>query len=264
MAIGRTDYEERKEEKIEYFNGQAEKATIEANAQHKKAMDISSVIPLGQPILVGHHSEGRHRADIKRIDTATRKSVEALDKAEYYSHRADTLENNRAISGDDPEAINRYKTKLAELEKAQEQMKKINAYWRKHKTFKGCPGLSDEKAAELDEQMKTAYSWIQRTGPFDLKSNNAEIHRIKEKLETLSTLDGMTAETITFNGGELFINVDINRVQFLFPSKPSEEVRSLLKSNGFRWAPSESAWQRQRTQIAIRTAKDLIPQLEAM
>ena len=266
MAIGRTDYEERKDQKIEYFNEKAEKAETEANAQHEKARNIGSAIPLGQPILVGHHSEGRHRADIKRIDTAYRKAAEAFDKAEYYNNRADTLENNSAISGDDPEAVNRYKAKLAGLEQGQEEMKKVNAYWRKHKKLQGCPELSEEQAAKLDEKMKTAYLCVQRNGPFEdwcLKNNNAEIRRIKEKLEILTRLDGIAEEKITFNGGELRVNVDINRVQFLFPSKPSEEVRSLLKKNGFRWAPSESAWQRQKTIVAIRVAKDLVPRLES-
>lgn len=30
----------------------------------------------------------------------------------------------------------------------------------------------------------------------------------------------------------------------LFPGKPDASVRDLLKANGFRWAPSEGAWQR--------------------
>ena len=38
-------------------------------------------------------------------------------------------------------------------------MKKVNAYYRKHKTCQGCEGVSEEQAAELDESMKNAYSW---------------------------------------------------------------------------------------------------------
>lgn len=37
------------------------------------------------------------------------------------------------------------------------------------------------------------------------------------------------------------------RVQFIFDSKPDAETRDLLKANGFRWAPSQGAWQRQLT-----------------
>ena len=37
------------------------------------------------------------------------------------------------------------------------------------------------------------------------------------------------------------------RIQFIFDGKPSDDIRNILKQNGFRWAPSQSAWQRQLT-----------------
>ena len=40
-------------------------------------------------------------------------------------------------------------------------------------------------------------------------------------------------------------NNEIMRVQFIFPGKPDDETRAMLKENGFRWAPSQGAWQRQ-------------------
>ncbi|WP_461257198.1 phage portal protein [Treponema sp. R80B11-R83G3] len=48
--------------------------------------------------------------------------------------------------------------------------------------------------------------------------------------------------------------------QILFDDIPAPEKRKLLKSNGFKWSPSEKAWQRQRTTNAIYTAKRLIEQ----
>ena len=33
----------------------------------------------------------------------------------------------------------------------------------------------------------------------------------------------------------------------MFDGKPEEAVRNVLKANGFRWAPSQEAWQRQLT-----------------
>jgi hypothetical protein len=156
MPIGRSDYQEHKDQKIDVMLDRAAKARKEADAQYKKAETIGSAIPFGQPILVGHHSEKRHRADVQKIETAQRKFVEANDKASYYAGKADAAAGNNSISGDDPEAVNRYKEKLAVLEADQECMKSINAFWRKHKTIKGFPGLSDEEAGKIDERMKTA------------------------------------------------------------------------------------------------------------
>lgn len=43
-------------------------------------------------------------------------------------------------------------------------------------------------------------------------------------------------------------------MQLLFDDKPSEEQRSKLKSWGFRWSPSNKAWQRQLNSNAIYAA----------
>lgn len=40
-------------------------------------------------------------------------------------------------------------------------------------------------------------------------------------------------------------NVEAMRVQLVFDGKPDDETRTLLKRNGFKWAPSQGAWQRQ-------------------
>jgi hypothetical protein len=97
-----------------------------------------------------------------------------------------------------------------------------------------------------------------------LSNNSAEIRRIKQKIEQLSKLDNTEAETTIFNGGKLVINTEVNRVQFLFDGKPGEEIRALLKSCGFRWAPSEGAWQRQRTWNAINASKRLVSKIEEL
>ena len=261
MAVGREDFADRIEQKVEKYRKRAAKAEAESAQQHNKGNEMSSVIPFGQPILVGHHSEKHHRAAARKIETAHRKGVEASNKAEYYREKAKTVESNQAISGDNPDAMNLYAEKLAKLEALQARMKAVNAYWRKHKTMKGYPKMADDEAAKIDAQMENANPWVQKTGPFQdfrLSNNNAEIRRIKAKLKDMEKLDGMEDETIAFPGGELLINTEVNRVQFHFDDKPSEEIRTLLKQHGFRWAPSEGAWQRQRTERAIRDAKWLL------
>ena len=79
MSVGREDYEERKESKIAAYKQRARKSSVIANQETNRARKMGSVIPLGQPILVGHHSEGSHRALLKRIDGAHQKASEAYD-----------------------------------------------------------------------------------------------------------------------------------------------------------------------------------------
>ena len=55
-------------------------------------------------------------------------------------------------------------------------------------------------------------------------------------------------------GGRAEINEGENRLQLFFDEKPTEEQRQELKHNGFKWAPSQGAWQRQLNRNAIFAA----------
>jgi hypothetical protein len=260
MAVGRSDYEERKERRISRYSDRAAKAGSEANALFEKSHNMASAIPFGQPILVGHHSEGADRSYRNNIENTQRKSFEAAEKAAYYQDKAESAAASNAISGDNPDAVNLYREKLAKLESAQERMKAVNKAFAKGDDALKALGLTDEQIAKMKSNMP---SYERKPYPaWALSNNNAEMRRIKEKIEKLEKLDAAEAETITFKGGKLLVNTEVNRVQFLFDDKPSEEIRTLLKSYGFRWALSEGAWQRQRTMNAIGDAKRLVSKIE--
>ena len=74
-------YAERREIRQDRLDGRADRLTAEATRRFDAAHAIVERIPFGQPILVGHHSEGRHRADIKRIDANMRAGIEAQKAA---------------------------------------------------------------------------------------------------------------------------------------------------------------------------------------
>ncbi len=255
MSIGRKDYEERRESRIERFENRAAAAQTESNAAYEAAHSIMEHIPPGQPILVGHHSERHHRRDLDRIDNNMRKSVEADQKASYYAARAEAAANNTAISSDDPEAVEKLQAKLEGLQAGQTIMKTINAYYRKHKTLDDCPELNPEIRQKIEHSWSMGWYVGIPFPPYALSNNNAEINRIKKRLEALRKVDEMEHTEIEFDGGVIVTNEDINRVQIIFDSKPDEAVRRELKSLGFRWSPREGAWQAQRTPVYLQRAK---------
>ena len=256
MAVGRKDYQERKEEKIIIYNKRAEKASKTANQEFNRAAEMGSVIPFGQPILVGHHSEAGHRRLLKRIDSAHRRGSEAVEKSAYYQNKAENAETNSSISCDDMEAVNLYKKKLEGLEASQERMKAINKAWKQGKEALISLGLTDEEIEKIKSHMP---SYQKSPFPsYSLSNNSAEIRRVKQKLEELNKLDEMKEEKIKIPGGILFVNLEINRIQFIFENVPPEETRKLLKSHGFKWSPTEKAWQRQRTINAVNTTHYLL------
>jgi len=105
-ALGLTDsgetgdrltFAEQQERAVEQAKERAERMEAHAENAEKRAAQAfdradlreeKSGIPLGQPILVGHHSEGRHRRAIERADNAMRKGIEESDKAKYFAGRA--------------------------------------------------------------------------------------------------------------------------------------------------------------------------------
>ena len=159
------------------------------------------------------------------------------------------------ISADDPAAVSKLESKLAKLEKAQETMKAVNAYYRKHKTLDGCPAISPEQAEKLKSEM--ASQWHIEDKPYPtwaLSNNNAEIRRVKERIASLTKQKEMGYVGWEFDGGKVEANTADNRLQIFFDGKPDPDTRADLKGNGFKWAPSAGAWQRQLNDNAIYAA----------
>ena len=159
------------------------------------------------------------------------------------------------ISADDPQAVQKLEKKLESLEKSQETMKSVNAYYRKHKTLDGCPHLPPEELEKLKADM--ASSWHLEDKPFAtwaLSNNSAEIRRVKDRIKSLSQQKEIGFVGWEFDGGKVEANTEANRLQIFFEDKPDEATREALKSNGFRWSPKAGAWQRQLTSNAYYAA----------
>lgn len=83
--ISLVDRAEQRAERFEEYSDKREDDAIRA----KKSVDaICDGIPLGQPILVGHHSERRARKDAERIENGMRRAVKMWETAQYWTARA--------------------------------------------------------------------------------------------------------------------------------------------------------------------------------
>lgn len=149
-----------------------------------------------------------------------------------------------------------------------EDAKTANAYYRKHKTLEGCPGLSKKNRAWLTRPGVFASgdgSPISQYGsPFpayQLASIRGKIERTEQRLAELDRREQQAAEPQTgtaFDGGQIVRNIDLNRLQILFDAIPDADTRAALKQNGFRWSPKNQAWQRQLTDNAERAARQVL------
>lgn len=124
---------ERLERKLEKRQEWADKATVRSGARFGAADRAVAGIEPGQPILVGHHSERRHRAALERCDSNMRRGFEESKLADHHRAKASGLETalDRSIFSDDPDAVESIEARIAANEAKRERMKLINKLYRK-------------------------------------------------------------------------------------------------------------------------------------
>ncbi|MFV1535196.1 DUF3560 domain-containing protein [Phaeobacter sp. A90a-4f] len=268
-------YEEKQQARRARLEAAADRAEARADSHYQRAdlREEVSGIPLGQPILIGHHSEGRHRRAIARADSAMRKSIDEGNRAKDLRAKAASV-GTGGISSDDPDAIRKLSKKLDRLEEKQVKMKAANRViksWAKKGITHETQGAdfdvyaaaltvvcSDYSSAIARELIKPQWGNSGPVGfaPYQLSNNNAEIKRLKMRIAKLEK--AQTQETVrqSYQGVcEVVENAEENRLQFVFEGKPSAEARATMKAHGFRWAPSQGAWQRQLTPNARYNAR---------
>ena len=83
-----TSLVDRAEDRAERFGEYSDRRGDDAEAARAAVARIADGIPLGQPILRGHHSERHARKDAERIENGMRKAVKMWDTSQYWKHRA--------------------------------------------------------------------------------------------------------------------------------------------------------------------------------
>lgn len=226
-------YNDRKQARIDSLYAAAAKRNLEANRRIEAGFNKLDAIPFGQPVHGSRDRNYRRKAS-DQIDSGYRLSKEA----DHFERKAEAAENNHAISADDPLAVEKLTAKLDKLMALQEQMRNANKDCRKAGEAAHYPG------------------WA-------LQNNNANIRRIKDRIEELKNKAEQEAETWTGEGWTAETDTDDNRIRVYFDSKPDEATRTILKGCGFRWSPKAGAWQRQDTRAGRSAMRMLSAKLNA-
>lgn len=130
---------DRRQARADRLREWAGKREAKAAAAATTARDLADRIPFGQPILIGHHSEGRARHDAERIRGGLDRAAQDASAARDMNRRAATIEAQAAgsIYSDDDDAVPRLQTRIADLEAERDRIKAFNATARK-----GAPDLT--------------------------------------------------------------------------------------------------------------------------
>lgn len=222
-------YEEKQEARKARFEELAMNARREADALARQSSDMLKGIPFGQPIMGERDRRFRNRAGAK------------MDKA--------------------MEASTKLEKQLEQLTAHQEQMKAANKAIRMKNQEKGNLKLKELGYSDKEIEVLRTPNFLGHLGysNYELTNNNANIRRIKRRIEELKELSEMKVETETNSLYEFFM--DDGRLQFSFDEKPSGEIRDILKSYGFKWSPSRSTWVRQANRNGFWSADQIKKQL---
>lgn len=137
-----------------------------------------------------------------------------------------------------------------------------NAYFRKHKTLRGYGNLTDEQADKLTDPEDFGMRLYGKPYPdYELTSLRGKIKRLEARLAELDKLQATPTASHEVNGVQIVEDTTDNRLRLIFPDKPDEATRALLKSYGFRWSPRAGAWQRQLTNNARYAAREILSKL---
>lgn len=176
------------------------------------------------------------------------------------------LYGREIIKSDDERAIEKLEEKLEDMKKLHEDMKAANKALRLKDKEAGNDQLREMGYSEesIEELRKPDY--LGRVGypNFQLSNNNANIHRVEERLKRLKAVKERGSSEQEYKTFKVVENTEAMRYQIIFDGKPDAEIRTLLKSNGFKWAPSQEAWQRQITSNGKWALKKVVEKLKEM
>ena len=267
-------YEERQQARRDRLESAADTAASAAAKSAKAARAVADRIPFGQPILRGHHSEGRHRRDADRIERGTRRAAELDARAEELRDQAAAV-GTGGISSDDPEALVKLRAEMVEVAAAHERGLALNRAFKAEIKARGAGkdstleriALHQARLDAIDAACETAAippderaghrrtielcSWM--TVPYQASSGSSSLRRIEARIEELERERAIPAAAEVRHddlGLAVIDRPEDNRTALRFDALCSDEAVKILGGEGWRWARSTKTWQRQRNQAS--------------
>jgi hypothetical protein len=229
---------ERLENKLEKRLEWAEKAETRSAALSEQSHSMISVIPMGQPILVGHHSEKRDRNYRERAWNKMGKAVEQSNVAEHHKSSAMGIERalEDSIFSDDANAIEALEARIAENEAKRERMKLINKLYKKS----DAEGL---KALGIDiESLRTKLAaaggyWGKAPHlPYEMSNLGGRIQSDKKRIAAVKARQAKTAAAEAAPGGVAIRTGATGWAEVTFAEKPAREILDALRAAEFHWS----------------------------
>ena len=185
---------------------------------------------------------------VRKKEKQNRAEDKHMEEFQYINAIPEQIQNllsawhRDVISSGDDNALEQLKDKLSKLQEQREQIKAEN------------------------KQLKAKGEPIHAT--YILQNLGQNIRNVEQRIEQLEKTKAKPTSDVTkqYNTTvcKVVENTEIMRLQLLFDGKPNDEIRSILKSHGFRWSPYNEAWQRQLTNNAKYETKLVLKEIEKL
>ena len=177
-------YRERRERRADLREEWSDKRRKKSTAAFESSASLANNIPLGQPILVGHHSEKRARRDQQRIQSGMNRGIEHGKMANHHDQAATTIRRqlDTSIYSDDTDAAERLREKLEGMEAKRDRCKAINGWLRKNRKAHGLATLTLDWRNNSTETINKAQAIIRAVADA-LKLTPEEINNLVSALK---------------------------------------------------------------------------------
>lgn len=250
LAVNEEQQKYLEERFIKYKEGVLKHFNIILNA---KSRVISPMItgPANFPV---RQNQKRMASEMKRHD----EFAEFREKFWKYTKKGLSVLKTNEQKND--EEFNRLKKEIDVYDKFKWSFSSF--YGKIERSFKNYP----ESAIKALKYLQTKYKIPKNAKILRLLEKPIEEH-IKEQEESKKEIENKGVQEVSRQGNiAILYNYEIDRVQinFLDNEKPSEEIRKLLKGNGFKWSPKNGVWQRQLTQNGKWASERVVKQILEM
>lgn len=189
------------------------------------------------------------------VEKMEKRRDSAMNKLSRLSYFLENIEKTLIKITRPKETQNDKKEKwLKQLEEAkiwQEVMKEVNADLRK--------GLTPEEAYGMRGLPCKKNCWGNYGfESYELRNNLANIKRLENQIAQIDRLQQKEISDFHFDGGHVEYDPEEIRFNIFFEGKPEEDIRTKLKSRGFKWSPRRGAWTRGAKTISLKTIKELL------
>lgn len=201
---------------------------------------------------------GRSGLNVNRVNKANETRKKKFE--DFWNWREKYFKSVDRVPTLPPEdVLKKAEERLIKLTNLQEEYKEINKEIRKQKFNQNKTPFTDilshlkklEFSEDSLDELRKDYNGHYSIPAFVLTNNNAKIKNTKEKIENMliRIKRKNTWQDILFKGGRVTIEDD--RVKIYHDNKPSEDIRKVMKENGFRYSPHWVCWSRKHTGNAL-------------